>query len=89
MTQNSDQYMTRGEVRQYVTAWNGEIIMGALAGVFIGVGLITLISDVIDLGLAETFAFETLLGWALFLIAGVLFFLAMMQNRRKRIALEQ
>jgi hypothetical protein len=88
MTDDNDQFMTRAEVRQYVTAWNGEIIMGAVAGVFIGVGLITLISDVIDLGIAETFAFETLLGWALFLIAGVLFLFAMLQNRRKRIALE-
>ncbi len=88
MTDDNDQFMTRAEVRQYVTAWNGEIIMGAVAGVFIGVGLITLISDVIDLGIAETFAFETLLGWALFLIAGILFLFAMLQNRRKRIALE-
>jgi len=84
----NNEYMTRSEVKQYVTSWNSEILFGALAGVLIGVGALTLITDVLDLGLAETFALDTLLGWALFLIAGVLFFFAMLQARRKRIALE-
>jgi len=88
MSEERNDYMTRAEVRAYVTAWNGEIIMGAVAGIFIGVGLITLISDLFDLGVSDTFAFDNLLGWALFIVAGVLALFAMLQNRRKRIALE-
>jgi len=40
------------------------------------------------LGVAATLTLDNLLGWALFLVAGILFFFAMLQNRRKRIALE-
>ncbi len=86
MTDN--EYMTKAEVKQYVTAWNGEIIMGAVAGVLIGVGVITLIGNLADVGVAETFAFSNLLGWGLFILAGILATFAMFQNRRKRIALE-
>ncbi len=82
------EYMTRAAVKQYVTAWNGEIIMGVLAGVLGGVGVITSIGDLADLGVAATLTLDNLLGWALFLVAGILFFFAMLQNRRKRIALE-
>jgi len=88
MDDEHGEYMTRAEVKQYVSAWNGEIIMGVLAGVLGGVGIVTLIGDLADLGVAATFTFDNLLGWALFLVAGILFFFAMLQNRRKRIALE-
>jgi len=88
MDDEHGEYMTRAEVKQYVSAWNGEVIMGVLAGVLGGVGIVTLIGDLADLGVAATFTFDNLLGWALFLVAGILFFFAMLQNRRKRIALE-
>jgi hypothetical protein len=85
---SDSEYMTKRDVVNYVKRYTSELVWAAVAGVLIGIGLITLIGDLTDLGVAETFAWSNLLGWGLLILAGILAAIAMLHNRRKRIALE-
>lgn len=88
MTEGSNDYMTRTEVKNYTQTYTSELIFGALAGVLIAVGAFSFIDAAIDEGLGGAFALNLVFGWALFLIAGIFAFFLMLQNRKKRRALE-
>jgi hypothetical protein len=88
MADNSTDYMTRAEVKDYVQAWSSEMVFGVVAGLGIGIGLVNFLGLVSSDGLEAAFTLDGLLDWALFFAAGVLFVLALLSARKKRKALE-
>ena len=88
MADESPDYMTRTEVKNYVQAYTSEMVFGVLSGILIGFGLVTFLGIVTDEGLENSFSFDSLLSWSLFLVAGILFVFALLSARKKRKALE-
>lgn len=88
MTDESTDYMTRTEVKNYVQAWSSEMVFGVVAGIGIGLGLVNFLGLVSSEGLGAAFTLDGLLDWALFFAAGILFLFALLSARKKRKALE-